>query len=89
MKFVCFVVLPLLLQIAAALAIMSMRRLGGEFVGLGIMLMGLVAVPLTALVNWLGTRAKPPLGLSTLTARTMYVTLVYPLLCLALFLFAS
>ena len=87
MRMLIFVVLPLLVQLAIASIFMFARHGGGEFVGLGVMLMGLFAVPVTALVNLMHVRRAPPL--IVLINRTIVTTLVFPLLCLGLFLLAS
>ena len=89
MKFLGFVFLPALVQLVIAAALISIRRPGAEFVGLGVMLLGLVAVPLTALVNWVRTKAQPPQGALELLVKTFFTTLVFPALGLALYVLAS
>lgn len=89
MKFLGFVLLPLLVQLLLALALISLRKPGGEFVGLGVMLLGLVAIPTTALINWTRTRANPPQPSLELVAKTFFTTLVFPALGLLLFIVAS
>lgn len=89
MKFVGYVLLPMLVQLLLAMALISLRKPGGEFVGLGVMLLGLVAIPLTALVNWIRTRAQPPQSSLELVAKTFFTTLVFPALGLLLYLVAS
>ena len=84
-----FVVVPLLLQLLIGMVFIGLRKPGGEFVGLGVMLMGLVAIPLTTLVNGLRLRRQPPIASRRLVAPTIVTTLVYPVLCLALYLLAS
>lgn len=82
MRLLLCVLLPLLLQLAFAVPF-AIASPGGEFVGLGVMLAGLFAVPLTTLVNWLGARRQPPLWWAALALRTILVTLAFPLLCVA------
>jgi hypothetical protein len=53
------------------------------------MLLGLVAIPLTALVNWARTRARPPQPLLELTSKTFFTAMVFPMLGLALYVAAS
>jgi hypothetical protein len=52
-------------------------------------LLGLFAIPITALVNWLGTRTQPPLPVIQLVTHTTYMTLAYPALILILYAAAS
>jgi hypothetical protein len=89
MRFLGFVLLPAAIQLLLAVAIISLRKPGGEFVGLGVMLVGLVAVPATALINWARTRARPPQGALELVAKTFFTTLVFPALALVLYVVAS
>jgi len=89
MRFLGFVVLPLLVQLALAAALISLRKPGGEFVGLGVMLLGLVAIPATALINWAQTRAQPPQSALELVAKTFFTTLVFPVLGVVLYVVAS
>jgi hypothetical protein len=89
MKFLGLVLLPALLQVLLAAALISLRKPGGEFVGLGVMLLGLVAIPATALLNWSRTRANPPQGALELLAKTFFTTAVFPLLGLVLYALAS
>ena len=89
MKFLAFVLLPALLQLFLAAALISLRKPGGEFVGLGVMLLGLVAIPATALINWVRTRAQPPQPALALVAKTFFTTLVFPVLGLLLYVVAS
>lgn len=77
------------MQLVIAAALISLRKPGGEFVGLGVMLLGLVAIPLTALVNWARTRAQPPQGVLELLAKTFFTTLIFPALGLGLYAVAS
>lgn len=84
-----FVVLPLLLQLFIGMIFMGLRKPGGEFVGLGVMLMGLVAIPLSALVNGLRLRRQPPIATRRLVLPTIATTLVFPALCVALYVLAS
>ena len=89
MKILCFVLLPVLVQVLLALVLISLRKPGGEFVGLGVMLLGLVAIPATALINWARTRAHPPLSSLELLAKTLFTSSAFPALGLLLFIVAS
>ena len=89
MKFLLFVLLPTCLQLLVGAAIMLSHKPGGEFVGLGVMLLGMFAVPITAAMNWARMRANPPMPTIQLINRTFYTTLVFPALCIALYVVAS
>ncbi len=89
MRLTLTVVLPLCLQLLFTFALIAATRGDGSFVGLGAMLIGGLAIPVTALINWGWTRAQPPLTALQLASRTLYTTLVYPALMLALALFAT
>jgi hypothetical protein len=89
MKFLGFVLLPAVVQLLLAAALISLRKPGGEFVGLGVMLLGLVAIPATTLINWVRTRAQPPQSALEVVAKTFFTTLVFPILGLVLYVVAS
>lgn len=89
MKFLLAVLLPLLIQVGITFAVIVGTSGKGSFVGLGAMLAAPPAILITALVNWLGVRRKPPMPLLHLVTRTFYVTLVFPLLLLLLAALAS
>jgi hypothetical protein len=83
------VLLPLCVQLIVGAAVMFSHKPGGEFVGLGVMLIGMFGIPATAIINWHHARAQPPLSLTQLINRTFYVSLVVPVLCIALYVLAS
>lgn len=89
MKFVLTVLLPLCFQLLFTAAIVFATNGTGSFVGLGALLLGLVAIPLTALINWSRARAKPPLPAIELAAKTLFTTLVFPVAIIALYAIAS
>lgn len=82
-----FVLVPLCLQLLVALGFVLADPAGGEFVGLGVMLLGLVAIPVTTLINRARLYRGP--GLADLALNTLFTTLVFPLLCFALYALAS
>jgi hypothetical protein len=88
-KFTLAVVVPFLAQVLFVLAFIAATRGKGSFVGLAAMLTALLALPLTALANWLRTRRKPPLPAFEHAARTFLTTLVFPVLLLILYAVAS
>lgn len=89
MRFTIFVLIPFLVQVMVGLIFIFVRRPGGEFVPLSVMLLGMFAIPLTAIFNWARTRARPPLPVPSLITRTFFYTLIFPVLCLALYVLAS
>jgi hypothetical protein len=82
MRFFGFVVLPFLVQLALVLVIIALNRGNGSFVGLAAMGLGLWVLPITAVINWWGSRRAS--GLRRLVLRTLLVTLVLPVLLVAL-----
>lgn len=89
MLFAFAVAVPLLVQLLFTLMVVFATNGTGSFVGLGAMLVGLLAIPLTALANWVRTRRKPPLPPLQLINRTLLTTLVFPALVLVLLAVAS
>lgn len=89
MKFVWFVLFPAFIQVLIGAAVMFAHRPGGEFVGLGVMLMGMVAIPVTALFNAMRLKTQPPMPMLRLINLTFYTSLVFPVLSIALYLLAS
>lgn len=51
---------------------MFSHKPGGEFVGLGVMLLGLIAIPATAIINFSRIRIQPPIQTVPLINRTFY-----------------
>lgn len=84
MRFFAFVVLPFLVQLALVLIIIALNRGNGSFVGLAAMGLGLWVLPITAVINWWGSRRASALGLGRLVLRTALVTFALPLLLTAL-----
>lgn len=83
------VVLPFVFQALFVLGVIASTNGTGSFVGLAAMLGGLVAIPLTALFNWI---ASSPSASSTVGARLIRVVLIsltFPALLGLLLLFAS
>jgi hypothetical protein len=82
-----FVVVPLCLQLLVGAGFLLADPAAGGFVGLGVMLLGLVAIPVTTVINL--ARLRRGLAPVDLVLNTLFTTLVYPLLCLALYALAS
>lgn len=89
MRFTLAVIVPLVAQVLFVLLIIAATNGTGSFVGLGAMLLGLIAIPLTALINWARTRKSPPVPALTFTTNTILITLAFPLAILILYAVAS
>lgn len=89
MKLIFYVVLPTCIQLIIGAVIMFSHKPGGEFVGLGVMLLGLIAIPATAIINYSRIRIQPPIQTVSLINRTFYTTAIFPVLSLSLYLLAS
>jgi hypothetical protein len=61
----------------------------GSFVGLGVLVIGLWAIPGTALINFLGARARPPVPALRLALRVLLTSTIYPLAMILLYAVAS
>lgn len=85
MRIVYAVLLPFLLQLVFAAVMIFVTNGSGSFVGLGVMVLGLYAIPFTALVNWLSARKKVALPARQLARRTIVVTALYPAAMFALY----
>ena len=88
MKFIFFVLIPLGIQLLIGAAFMFSHKSGGEFVGLGVMLLGLIAIPVTTIANWVRIRAQPPISIIKLINITFYTSLIFPILCAVLYILA-
>ena len=89
MRFTLAVIAPLLAQLLFVLVIIAATNGTGSFVGLGAMLLGLIGIPLTALVNWARTRKSPPVPALTFTTNTILIALAFPLVIVILHAVAS
>jgi hypothetical protein len=89
MKFLFFVFFPFLIQLMVGLIVMFSHKPGGEFVGLGAMLLSLVGIPVSTMINWQRIRAQPPKSIMQLFAGTFYTTLPFLMLCVGLYILAS
>lgn len=83
------VVVPLIFQLIFTLAIILATRGTGSFVGLGAMLLGLIALPVTAIVNWSQIRSQPDRPALQLAARIFLISAVFPAFLVFLYAAAS
>ena len=83
------ILLPMIFQFLFAGAIILATQGTGSFVGLGAMLLGLVALPVTALLNWTQIRSHPELPAPQLAARIFLITAIFPAFLAFLYAVAS
>lgn len=82
----CFVLVPFLVQLAGVLGIIALTNGTGSFVGLAALALGVWVLPITALINWVGSRQPGNRGDGRLIVRTVLLTVTFPALLLALHL---
>lgn len=84
MRYVLFLVLPLLLQVGVTLVVMFGLPANGTFVPLYAMLLGPIAVLLTALINGLRIALRKTPITAGFVLLTIVLTLIWPASLLAL-----
>jgi hypothetical protein len=89
MRWLGFVLLPFLLQLAFVLVIIALTNGKGSFVGLAAMALGLWLLPITALINWWGCRRAGAQSWGRQVLRTAAITALFPILLVALYALAS
>ncbi|MGJ8662415.1 MAG: hypothetical protein ACSHWU_02140 [Marinicella sp.] len=80
MKYVYGVVCPLLIQVVIVLVVIQMNTGNGSFVGLGTYILGMFAIPITAVVNAIYIYVKPELSTISVTLRCFLIALITPFL---------
>lgn len=80
MKYVYGVLMPMVIQALVVYVVIAMNTGKGSFVGLGAYLLGLVAIPLTAVINVIYIYANPKLSLLNVTGRCLLIALITPTL---------
>ena len=89
MRFLFAVALPLAFQVVFTLGIISSTSGTGSFVGLGAMLGGLFAIPVTAQHNWNASDPRNGTTAGQQLVRIVLVTLIFPVLLVVLLVVAS
>lgn len=87
MRYLICVLLPVLLQALFVLIVVQANTGNGSWVGLGVFLIAIFAIPGTAIVNALYVRANPQLPVLNVINRCFLIALLVPLL-MPLLLFA-
>lgn len=80
MKYVFGVVIPMLIQSLLVYITIELNTGNGSFVGLGAYLLGITAIPLTAVVNGIYVYYQPTLSPVKITIRCILVALITPIL---------
>ncbi len=80
MKYVIGVLLPVLIQVLVVYVVIEMNTGNGSFVGLGAYLLGLIAIPLTAVVNAIYIYANPKLNTMRVLGSCFLIALITPTL---------
>jgi len=89
MRYLAGVGFPLLFQAAFTYVMMRAGTGGGSFVGLGAMVLGVIGIPLTAILNIALLSTQSARSGNTPAGRLILITLVLPLLQLALLIAVS
>lgn len=84
MKFLGAVFLPFCIHLLLAIAVIFSNNGNGSFIGLGVLVIGVWLIPLTAIINWIYILRKPPLATRKLVKLVLFTSLVFPALVLPL-----
>ncbi|WP_271274315.1 hypothetical protein [Aliamphritea hakodatensis] len=87
MRYITGVVLPAVLQCLFVFIVVAMNTGNGSWVGLGVFLLAIFAIPGTAIINALYIRSHPDLHTLSVINRCLLLALAVPLLT-PVFLFA-
>ncbi|EAR61649.1 hypothetical protein [Neptuniibacter caesariensis] len=82
MRYLIGLFLPALFQGLVVLIIISMNQGNGSWAGLAAFLLGMIAIPLTALINGLYVWKNPQVSILTVIAKTFSLAVIAPLLCM-------
>lgn len=80
MRYLLAVLIPLLLQCLFVFIIIEMNTGNGSWVGLGAFLIGIIAIPITAIVNAAYVKVHPELSTSALIVRSFMIAAIVPIL---------
>lgn len=84
MRYVYGVLIPLLLQALIVYVVIEMNTGNGSFVGLGAYLIGMIAIPLTAVVNAVYIKSNPKKGAINVILKCFLFAALTPLLIILL-----
>ena len=80
MRYVYGVLMPMVFQVLVVYVVIEMNTGNGSFVGLGAYLLGLLAIPLTGIINAIYIYANPKLSFIKVTGRCFLIALITPIL---------
>ncbi len=80
MRYIIGVVLPVIFQCLFVLILVEMNTGNGSWVGLGAFLLGMFAIPGTAIINAIYIRSHPDLHAVTVINRCFMFALIVPVL---------
>ena len=86
MRYVSGVLIPLLLQCLFVFIVIEMNTGNGSWVGLGALLIGMLAIPATAVINFLYIKSNPDRKSVTLVTQCFLIAMILPILVLFLLL---
>ena len=84
MRYVVAVLIPLLLQCLFVFILIESNTGNGSFVGLGAFLIGMFAIPATAIVNGIYAWKNKNLGTAALIPRSFLIAALVPVLTVIL-----
>ncbi len=88
-RYAAGVLLPAICQAIVVYGVMVANQGSGSFVGLGAYLLGLAAIPLTAIINTWYVKTHPQLSMSPLFVHCLVVALMTPALLLLINMLSS
>jgi hypothetical protein len=81
MRYLIGVIFPGLLQVLVVFIIVETNQGNGSWAGLGAYLIGLFAIPLTALINGLYVWKNPNVSLLQVIGKSFTLAMIVPILC--------
>lgn len=84
MRYVVGVLIPVLLQCLFVFIIIEMNTGNGSWVGLGALLIGMFAIPATAVINFLYIKSNKDRGTASLMLRCFLIAIVVPVIIILL-----
>lgn len=81
MRYLIGVVLPALFQVLVVFIIAETNQGNGSWAGLGAFLIGMFAIPLTALINGLYVWKNPQAGFFQIIGKCFTLAMIVPVLC--------
>lgn len=86
MRYLIGLFVPVFFQISVVMIIISMNQGNGSWAGVAAFLLGLFAIPLTAIINGLYIWKNPQVHILTLIAKCFTLAILAPLMCMVTFM---